>query len=200
MPTDNELGVDNNTIAGGTGSQQIIQQLQALYAQNYSLRQANVEMKTEIRKSEERLSSAIREVNRNVFRIALQPGTRRSSNDGGNLAPNQENNIPATLSRSPRDLFVLWQEYMFGIAGRKPAKQFSAKERGRCKYTYNCRKIAWEKIAELVRAGLTVQVAIDRIYDVYGRRDSLTRTLLKMRHDRRVGWPDDLILVHQQNI
>ena len=100
-----------------------------------------MEMKTEIRKLEERLSTAIREVNRNVFRIALQPGARHG-NGNNNLAGNQNNITPATLSRNPRDLFVLWQEYMFRIAGRKPAKQFSSKERGKCKFTYNLRKIA----------------------------------------------------------
>ena len=85
---------------------------------------------------------------------------------------------------------------MFGIGNRKPARLFTSRERGRCKHTYNRRKIAWNKISELIRAGHTVQVAIDKIYDVYGRSTSLSSILYKMRGDRRNGWPDELVVHH----
>ena len=36
----------------------------------------------------------------------------------------------ALLSRTPRDLFVLWHGFEFGIGRRKPAKLFSSREQG----------------------------------------------------------------------
>ena len=37
---------------------------------------------------------------------------------------------PATLSRNPKMLSTLWDEYINGVCGRKPAKQFTWEERG----------------------------------------------------------------------
>jgi len=63
----------------------------------------------------------------------------------------------------------LWNEYEFGLGGRKPARQFTAVERGAVKFSYSRRKTAWDAIDRMVRSGATAQVAIDRIYGVYGR-------------------------------
>jgi hypothetical protein len=41
-----------------------------------------------------------------------------------------DGNLPATLAPTPRTLAELWEEYQFGIGGRKPAKDFEAHERG----------------------------------------------------------------------
>lgn len=60
----------------------------------------------------------------------------------------------------PRDLYQLWQEYEFGIGGRKPARQFTSVERGAVKFTYSRRKITtWDAIDRMVRSGVTAQVA-----------------------------------------
>jgi hypothetical protein len=40
----------------------------------------------------------------------------------------------ATLSACPRDLYQLWDEYEFGLQGRKAAKKFTNRERGLVKY------------------------------------------------------------------
>lgn len=100
----------------------------------------------------------------------------------------------STLSPLPSSLYVLWQEYQVGIAGRKPAKNFSRRERGAVKHQYARRKVVWDQISELIRAGETWQVAIDRIYAVYGQRTSVTKIINQLRIDRRNGGPAALRL------
>jgi hypothetical protein len=79
---------------------------------------------------------------------------------------------------------VLWEEYERGIVGRRAARLFTRDERGRVKHKYHRRKMVWDLISILVRGGLTaLQVAIDRIYDFYGRADSVTTIINKMKND-----------------
>ena len=110
-------------------------------------------------------------MNRSVHRIALQPVACRQTQQPTTLeiVHQQQTNNLATLSRNPRDLYLLWSEYEFGIGNRKPAREFTAVERGRVKYNYHRRKVVWDKIAELVQAGWTSDMAIDAIYNAYGR-------------------------------
>ncbi|KAI2507360.1 hypothetical protein MHU86_7080 [Fragilaria crotonensis] len=129
---------------------------------------------------------------RSIHRVALQPVQRpRDDRDGefdGRRDP--ETTVPrvnATLTKNPRSLHLLWQEYEFGIGGRKPAKNFTAVEQGRVKYAYYRRKIAWEMISGLVRGGHTAQVAIDMIYEIYGTSTGVTNILRAMRHDKTAG-------------
>jgi hypothetical protein len=93
----------------------------------------------------------------------------------------------ATLSANPRSLHVLWEEYEIGIGGRRAAKLFTKDERDKVKHKYHRRKMVWDLISTLVRGGLTAQVAIDRIYDLYGRADSVTTIINKLKKDRRNG-------------
>ena len=94
--------------------------------------------------------------------------------------------MTTTLSPHPRDLFTLWQEYEFGIGGRKPARQFTVGERAKVKFKYCRRKILWDVIDGLVRSGNTAPVAIDKIYDAYGRV-SVSDIINKIRQDTRDG-------------
>jgi hypothetical protein len=59
--------------------------------------------------------------------------------------------------------------YEFGIGGRKPARQFTTHERGQVKFKYCRRKVVWDSIDRMVRAGFTAQVAVDKIYEAYGQ-------------------------------
>ncbi|KAI2498774.1 hypothetical protein MHU86_15730 [Fragilaria crotonensis] len=142
---------------------------------------------------DQRHTQQMNTLRRSVHRVALQPVQRpRVDEDGGfdggqqdaGEANAREN---ATLIKNPRSLHLLWQEYEFGIGGRKPAKNFNAIERGRVKYAYYRRKIAWEMIAGLVRGGHTAQVAIDMIYEIYGASTGVTTILRTMRHDMAAG-------------
>ena len=74
--------------------------------------------------------------------------------DEDELVPLQEV-TPATLSNNPRSLHLLWQEYKFGINGRKPAEQFTLEERNMpaTKQKYYRRNLVWQTMARLVRGG-----------------------------------------------
>lgn len=112
---------------------------------------------------------------------------------GGGGAPNQPAAIgpapvhpPALLSAHPRTLHNLWAEWEIGIGGRKAARNFSAHERGRVKHKFTRRKVFWDAVRWQVRLGHTAEVAIDRIYDLYGRNRSVTYILNALRRDRRL--------------
>lgn len=90
------------------------------------------------------------------------------------------------LSPLPRNLHTLWLENIDGVGGRKPARLFTAEERGQNKYKYHRRKVFWEVITRLVRTGRTAQVAIDMIYAAYGH-SSVTAIINRMRRDRANG-------------
>ncbi len=144
---------------------------------------------------DERHTQQVNTLRRSIHRIALQPVQRpRVDEDGGTEgggggrdAAETVTRVNATLIKNPRSLHLLWQEYEFGIGGRKPAKNFTAVERGRVKYAYYRRKIVWEMIAGLVRAGHTAQVAIDMIYEIYGASTGVTTILRTMRHEKAAG-------------
>lgn len=93
----------------------------------------------------------------------------------------------SSLSKTPKTLFILWQEWEVGITGRKPARIFTRAERGRTKFIYYRRKVFWDTVAGLVRAGYTAHAAIDRIYEAYGPEKTVTQILNQMLKDRHNG-------------
>lgn len=97
------------------------------------------------------------------------------------------NNIPyeSSLCRNPKSLYVLWQEWEFGVGGRKAAKLFSSRERGRVKYQYSLRKHFWDLCLDMIRRGYTSDTAIDKIYEVYSRSNSCTKILRQIREDKK---------------
>ena len=64
---------------------------------------------------------------------------------------------------------------------------FSPQERGQVKHKYSRRKVVWDTVARLVHGGLSANVAVDRIYEVYGRELTVTITINRMLDDRRSG-------------
>ena len=108
----------------------------------------------------------------------------QQNNNGGDDGPGS-----TTLSRTPRTLLELWNEYLHGIAGQKPAKNFTREEcnktQGGIKQKYYRRKVVWDMISAHIRAGHTAQNAIHRIRSCYGFQMSVTQILNKMLYDRR---------------
>jgi hypothetical protein len=88
----------------------------------------------------------------------------------------------------------LWAEYITGIEGNKPARFFTPSERGKVKHTYCRRKLAWDCIAEHVRAGFTPQAACAKIHQAYGFV-TITQILNKFRADRARGGHPNLRIV-----
>ena len=102
---------------------------------------------------------------------------------------NTNNNISmnATLSKCPRDLWILWQEYEHGLDGRKPAKDFNDAERGQVSSTYSKRNHVWQLIRRLInQRDVHYSVAIDTIYEVYGNT-SVTKIIKAIQRDARAG-------------
>jgi len=92
-----------------------------------------------------------------------------NNRQGQEAIENPVNNFYASLSPTPRTVYILWQEFQVDMEGRKAAKLFTPQEQGQCKSKYLCCKVIWDIILELVCSGLTANVAIDQIYQVYGR-------------------------------
>ena len=137
---------------------------------------------------------------RNLKRIAVQPVVRQrlEAEAAADITDPQDiddldigglgrNRSLASLYRCPKTLFDLWHEFQFGLAGSKPAKEFTSEERGKNKSVYSRRKVFWDCITKLVNAGFTSDVAIDKVYECYGRGTSVTKILLLMIRDRKDG-------------
>ena len=124
-------------------------------------------------------------VEASVKRIAMQPVVSRA-----NVPISTSTSVKRPLirlSRCPKNLYILWQEFEFGLEGKKPARDFTAEERGVNKFAYSRRKVFWDLVEQLTRRGYTSDAAIDRIYGVYGRSLPVSSILLKLRQDRRRG-------------
>ena len=129
-------------------------------------------------------TNGLAQVNANIGRIAHWPA-QPIQNNNENLPERLGGVEPtATLSSCPRTLYVLWQEWEVGIGGRKAARLFTARERGRVKYSYHRRKVVWDAIQHQVYVGHTAERAIDRIYNLYGVGSTVTTIINHLRRAR----------------
>ena len=112
-------------------------------------------------------------------RTAASPQRIHLTDDG--CAPN------AVLSSHPRTLNDLWREWMHGIGGNKAAKDFTSRERGRCKHKFCRRKVAWDAIQEQINAGKTASQACDDIYAAFGPNLSITQIINAIKRAKRRG-------------
>jgi hypothetical protein len=208
------LDENGNVIGGGdvrgNGIEAIRNQLLAIQAAMMSLRRENNELRNEIGHNRLAMQRGLEIVNGNIKRIAIVPAHRRARvMGGGEVAPDlfaanagggngepgtggvgaADNGLAmmATLMATPRSLHDLWSEYQHGVGGRKAAKLFTAAERGRVKYKFTRRKVIWDIVSNLVRAGHTSDTAIDRLYTVYGGQRSTTEIINLVRRDKKLG-------------
>ena len=140
----------------------------------------------------DQLTHLIRQLLRQPYRV-LGSSNRKNHNNRNNLRAAADsaageddatNRSIGTLKKNPKCLHTLWMEYEFGLGGKKPAKMFTASERGRCKYVYCNRLVFWKKISEMVRAGWNSTAAIEKVTTYYGSNLSVTKVLAKMRKDK----------------
>eukprot|EP00536_Pseudo-nitzschia_multiseries_P007999 jgi/Psemu1/19281/gm1.19281_g len=82
---------------------------------------------------------------------------------------------PALLGDCPRPLAVLWDEYVNGIGGRKPAREFSRHDLGVNRYKYTRRLVVWKVIQKLLDRGLNLATTISQIHSVY---ENVSMTLI----------------------
>ena len=166
-------------------------ELLGLYSQLSALRRQIQDLQAQVNS----ISVYLHRMNNSMNRYARQPAQQlRNTNNQAQaveeVGVHQVNN--ASLSRTPRSLYILWQEYEVGIGGQKPAKLFTPSERGKVKVVYCKRKVVWDKISALVRAGYTSDAAIDKIYSVYGQNLCVTDIIKKMKHDHKTGGHQEL--------
>ena len=85
-------------------------------------------------------------IERNLRRMSVAPGRRGASRSGGGVGGANESQavMPANLCKCPKNLYVLWAEFESGVGGNKPARLFTASERGKVKFKYCRRKIVWD--------------------------------------------------------
>jgi hypothetical protein len=96
---------------------------------------------------------------------------------------------PVTLSPSPASIHDLWAQRSHGIGGRKPASQFTTRDKeaaGKC--TYSRRNNVWRIIKRLVDAGIDADVACDCMYQAYGHIKGVSSAIIPcVLDDRRLG-------------
>ena len=168
------------------------------------IEESRVEVLSQMYEHRHHHSRQLEIINKNIKRIALQPvlrsralieqasralqGETVDDEDGAEGRASRVAPRPlATLYRSPKSLYDLWQEYQFGLDGQKPAKEFNSRERGKNKSMYCRRKVFWDVVKNLINAGYTSDTAIDKVYQVYGRSTSVTSILVMMVRDRKDG-------------
>lgn len=135
--------------------------------------------------------------NRNISRISIQPSRmatpqQEANNNTFNINDTATLNVQRTekiaqLMKTPRTLFDLWIEYQVGTGERKAAKDFTYRERGRVRTNYCRRKVVWDCISNHVRAGFGAMTAIDKIYESYGRGETVTSIIKQMTRDKKTG-------------
>ena len=130
-----------------------------------------------------------RQARLNNPRQGMQPVRTMLLQDQANLGVDRT----ARLSPCPRTLLALWHEYVHGLNGNKPAKDFTARERGLFKCKYSRRKTFWTVVAKFVRAGYTDLAAIDKIKQAYGVRLSVTAIINSLQRDRNNPHPNLVI-------
>ena len=124
-------------------------ELQAVFSQLAAIRRQNELIQTDIDLTRTNLMNKMQKLIDSVNRLAI-PAQFCQSNTNTN---NSLNNYPifnnsttdtprkkarsnATLCRNPKSLYILWQEYEFGIGGRKAAKCFNREEQGANRYSF----------------------------------------------------------------
>jgi hypothetical protein len=206
-----ELGDNENENEGGGGGGQGARpvgaeaEVRALTATVNALRRENIELKNELILFKNSTNSLLKCLNTSVKRIAQVPALRAArvrsqrNNAGGEVREEEENATMTTtttdtatpyiytLTKCPGNLYVLWQEWEFGVGGRRPAKSFNGSQRGKVKFNYCLRKPFWNLVTKMIRSGYCSASAIEKIYNVYSTRLSTTKILRKIRQDARQG-------------
>lgn len=156
----------------------------AMFANVSSMQRTMVDIQNSVASHYAEYNKRLDRVGENVRRIAVVPGARIRSTIGG--ASEMYARASANLMKCPKDLYILWAEYEAGIGDNKPARQFTTSERGKVKFKYSRRKIAWDLIDKMVSAGSTSDEAIERIYSVYGQQP-VNKIIEELRQARKTG-------------
>ena len=167
----------------GMSEQSAADRLRGMQSQLSSLKASVLSLEEKMLANDAIVDRKLTSIQRGVQRLNDSPG-RRIRASGTAVHVGRDDRLETDLSRLPKTLYELWDEYTVGLEGRKPAKLYTSTERGRCKYKYTRRKVVWSKVEELVLGGHTAHAAIDMILDHYGKEKSVTQVINLMRKDR----------------
>lgn len=118
-----------------------------------------------------------------------QDDDNNSEDEGrGNVGASHDAIVPGDLlSRSPPDLYILWDEYQVGLGNRKPARLFTSAERSKVSSIYSKRNKVWKLITDLInKRKEDKRVVIDAIYSAYGSV-SVTTIIKNIQRDEKTG-------------
>ena len=184
-------------------------EMQAVFAQLMMIRKQNEELTSEIQAMRTTFSKKLGYLRSTVNRLTQVPArvprvnhsTNFTATDDTNnsfLLPSQSlvvptgdaddeeaallvRSKPATLSKNPRSLHILWHENEFGIEGKKPAKFYNSRDRGANRHTYSKRKIFWDLVIKMVNRGRSANDSIDVIYSYYGFQQSVSSFIRQLQ-------------------
>ena len=137
------------------------------------------DMRGEVNRGAHMNKAAFMRLSRTLLRIAARSAMRLVC-----AAPPKEEQLdtpsaaPALLhilSKVPKVVHDLWQEYVFCSPKRELTKDFTPSKCGACKHIYTLRKPLWEKVSELFRHGIVTPVACECVYEAYGRTLPVTK-------------------------
>ena len=179
-----------STAGTGMAMQMVTQQVTSVNSNIREVRREVLELKQEIETLKNNLYQSLGYIRASMNKIARAPhrvgvptldriATPRDNPTQGN----------AFLSQSPKNLHELWQEYEVGINGHKPARMFTANERGRVSKKYSRRNLVWQKIVDLCRLGHTHVIAIDKVYEKYGAECTVTQIVNKISAENGMNRP-----------
>ena len=162
------------------------EQLRAMQSSIFLVRSQLEDMKKAVDIESQATKRLMSTMNTNIKRMANNPERpMRRGVTSGQTSEQSQYLGTVSLSPNPRTIFELWDEWTVGIGGRKPAKDFTAAERGKVKFKYCRRKVVWDCITRLTRSGMTAHTAMDKILMEYGRYNPLTKIINMMLRDRK---------------
>ena len=182
-------------------------ELQAVFSQLACIRKQNEVLQTELGLTRSSMLNRMKIMTDTLNRIASMPHQMRSNinlnvtdyNPSNPSSPplhpmftstgNRQVRITkATLSRNPKTLYILWHEYDFEVGERRPAKSFSRKDRGDNRHVYSKRNVLWSLVVQMVGRGHSANGAIDKIYQAYGFKTSVTEVIKKLIQDKKTHY------------
>ncbi|KAF0739871.1 hypothetical protein Ae201684P_016733 [Aphanomyces euteiches] len=184
-----DIDVDNTRDRSDTMPRVDRNDMTAMHTQLLTIKRYMLDVMNELQRVHSTTRNEMQKMATVLNRIAIQPVVRSARSFTSSPAIDERQQV-SRLSKRPKDLYTLWHEYQFGCNGFKPAKDFTAVERGANKFAYSRRKLFWDLISKLVRAGYTSDAAIVKVYHVFGRSQSVSNILLALRtHKQQGGHP-----------
>ena len=115
-----------------------------------------------------------------AFRLGSAPGRR-----------SEEGQVAKLVDR-PKTLEVIWREYVSGVNGTKPAREYNDADRAKNSTKFCRRKVLWDIVSDWVWAGKTPEQAMAVMYRLYHPVVSVSRILDGLAKKKKTGGHPEL--------